>query len=168
MAYRDNLHRKLKRKSGGRDVPMAPDLARVLRDYQRRTGITEGRLFRGRGGRALGSLQTILGRCITRAKLGRAISPHACRHTYATALLRTRTEDRGDAPLHSAFLVAKRLGHQDSNLVDGVYGGARWDAPNLRVLSFDGPRRLPTTRLDGGVEEPASGRTTVDASDGAA
>jgi integrase len=145
--YRENQWRGVK--SRARAVPMWPEYHRILRHHvdqlDRRTGLA----FVGRHGEMTGGLQTIMPRCVERAEITRHITPHALRHTFATAMLHTyEVSLSGDKVRRSSHDVAILLGHGDSRLVDSTYGHLLWDAGISDSLTLDGLRQYPSTRLD--------------------
>lgn len=89
------------------DVPTSVPLSRAviahLRCYLQ--GRSNGPLFTGRGGRALSArhAQRRLGIWCERARLGRAVSPHALRHSFAIRIYR-QTRD--------LLLVQAAMGHR--------------------------------------------------------
>lgn len=154
--------RQLKRDRHRREVPLWPALELILRDYLRRTGFREGLLFPGRRGGMLVSLRKAIRRCVERAGLGdgRRVTAHSLRHTFATQLLQTLVRtDSGQLAVRSSFDAARRLGHRSSALVDDVYGHLVPHPAYSEILSYEGPRRYPATRLgdpDSPRQSPAS------------
>jgi integrase/recombinase XerD len=75
-----------------RTLPLHPHLAAVLKRYQLARGpaLPQAPFFRSRRGRALsrGALYERVRTCARRARLGKVLSPHRLRHTFATHLVR--------------------------------------------------------------------------------
>jgi site-specific recombinase XerD len=75
-----------------RTLPLHPQLAAVLKRYQLARGpaLPQAPFFRSRRGRALsrGALYERVRTCARRARLGKLLSPHRLRHTFATHLVR--------------------------------------------------------------------------------
>lgn len=140
-----NRWRKLKRRHCVRRVPMTSELRRLLREFQNGREDQSGLILVGAEGGMTGGLQTIFSRCVMRAGLSRDLSPHSCRHTFATAMLNTYiATGKGVFARRSSFDVAKLVGHRDSRLVDTTYGHLRWDAGAMEEFSTDALRRHPT------------------------
>lgn len=138
---------------------MWAELMRILRHHQMITGIRTGLLLPGRDGKMAGSLQKVIARCVKRAGIDRVITPHALRHTFATAMLHTYVEAPGGQLVQrSAFQVAKLLGQSDSDQVDSTYGHLLWEAGMMTSFSCDHLRKSPSTRLvlGGEVADPTT------------
>ena len=154
-----NKHRLLKHRRHHREVPLWPQLEILLRDYLARTGITEGLLFPGRKGGMLVSIHKAFRRCVARAGLngvGRRVSPHTLRHTFATKLLQTLVRtDSGHLAIRSSFDVARRLGHRSSALVDSIYGHLVPNPQYSETVSYEESRRYPAARVATSQDPPA-------------
>ena len=148
VIYRKNRHRGLKTGDGTHRVPIWAELARILRHHQMKAGIRSGLLLPGEDGRMAGSLQKVIPRCVERAGIGRVITAHAFRHTFATAMLHTYVvSPNGVLVQRSSFQVARLLGHTDSQQVDRTYGHLLWKAGMMTSFSADAQRKYPSTRL---------------------
>jgi integrase len=155
VIYRKNEHRSLKTANGTHRVPICAELARILRHHQMKTGIRSGLLLPGEGGGMAGSLQKVIPRCVERASIGRVITAHAFRHTFATAMLHTYViSPNGILVQRSSFQVARLLGHTNSRQVDRTYGHLLWNAGMMTEFSADAHRKYPSTRLGRGRETP--------------
>ena len=185
VVFRKNRWRGLKRSHCARRVPMGPELERVLRHHLAVHAIETGLVFPSGTDAKMHDIQTTFVRCLDRAglrasdqwsnggDLTRRLTTHACRHTYATALLHTSTEVRREADAdgserieraqRSAWDVARRLGHKRSNLVDEVYGHLHWEDGVRDEVAFDDLRRLPTTRAQLHTQEVTSRVSVRDA-----
>lgn len=126
VTFRPNEHRRLKTDTSKRTVPLAPQLAAILRDYLASSNAPTGTLLfpslhrRVRGGdeEMLGDIRKALDTVAIAAGWAAGdIRPYAFRHTYCAA--RLQTLDRG-APV-SIYTVARELGHGGAALVEQVY-----------------------------------------------
>jgi integrase/recombinase XerC len=111
-----------------RIVPFGAKAAAALDALLDARGLARGPLFTGRGGHRLGvrSLFEIVRRRGRAAGLGRRVSPHTLRHTFATHLLDAGADLRAIQELlgHSRLSTTQRYTHVGSDQLMRVYDRA--------------------------------------------
>lgn len=101
-----------------RSVPMWDQLARILREHLERLEGASGLLFPSHiTGEPLADLRNAFDAAAGKAQLGRRITAHTLRHTYAA--VRLQTVD-GDEPV-ALYTVARELGHAGTKRLERTY-----------------------------------------------
>jgi integrase len=153
--FRPNRYRTLKRTHHKRRVELWRPLADTLKHHIATLENKAGLLFPGLDGKMTQAITSPFMRCVREAGLesdlavvGRRLTRHSLRHTYATRLLRTvvRSED-GTRVERSAYSVARHLGHRTSYLVETVYAHDLDGTPLTNRLSYEQNRLHRASRL---------------------
>ena len=115
--FRPNEYRRLKCEHHARTVPLWPDLDAVLRNLVQAAN-NQGLLFPSTSGGLLTDIRGSLSAAVADTKIGKEVTTHTLRHTYAAT--RIQTLDHG-APV-SPYTVMRELGHRSLKLIEETYG----------------------------------------------
>lgn len=124
----------IKNDSSIRSVPLWPQLRRILHGHLERTGATSGLLFPSHmGGGMLGDMRHALTTAANKAEIGKHVTHHTLRHTYAA--VRLQTVDAGEAV--ALYTVARELGHAGTKQIERTYGHVLERRVRLSEVRFE-------------------------------
>lgn len=136
VRFQPNSHRGLKNKWSKREVPLWPQLKRILDPYLEARDDENRLLFPNRKGEPLGDLRSALDTVQEKASLETHLTPKIFRHTYTAARLQTLD---GGEPI-SLYTVARELGHRSPDRIKDTYGHLQKRRARLPEVRYEEAR----------------------------